>query len=155
MLNNAVTIESVSYTRKDGQYLRWDYRSGRRQGNKPFNKGTILSFEKAICDKIDEGIFDLQTRGKQKSLFTPRHSKGTMNFSGGSCLDVLPTIPTSTYDAIITSPPYCNRYDYTRTYALELALQGINEQELSHLRQQMLSCAVENRAKDLVKMNTQ
>ena len=148
-------LESVSYTRKDGQYLRWDYRSGRRQGKKPFNKGTILSFEKAICDKIDEITFDLQTWGKQKPLFTSKHSKGTINLYSGSCLDILPTIPTSTYNAIITSPPYCNRYDYTRTYALELALQGISEQGLVRLRQQMLSCTVENRAKDLLKMNPQ
>lgn len=148
-------LGSVSYTRKDGQYLRWDYRSGRRQGKKPFNKGTILSFEKAICDKIDEIIFDLQTRGKQKTLFPSKHSHGTINLYGGSCLDVLPTISADTYDAIITSPPYCNRYDYTRTYALELALQGINEQELVHLRQQMLSCTVENRAKDLLQINPQ
>jgi DNA modification methylase len=146
-------LESVSYTRKDGQYLRWDYRSGRRQGKKPFNKGTIPSFEKAICDKIDEIIFDLQTRGKQKALFTSKHSHGTINLYSGSCIDVLPTIPTNTYDAIITSPPYCNRYDYTRTYALELALNGVTEQELRNLRQQMISCTVENRAKDLLKIN--
>ena len=38
-------LESVSYTRKDGQYLRWDYRSGRGQGKKPFNKGEILDFD--------------------------------------------------------------------------------------------------------------
>lgn len=148
-------LESVSYTRKDGQYLRWDYRSGRRQGKKPFNKGTILSFEKATCDKIDEIVFDLQTRGKQKALFTSKHPHGTINLYSGSCLDILPTIPTGMYDAIVTSPPYCNRYDYTRTYALELALQGISELELVHLRQQMLSCTVENRAKDLLRINPQ
>jgi hypothetical protein len=47
-------LESVSYTRKDGQYLRWDDRSGRRQGKKPFDKGEILDLEQAICDKINE-----------------------------------------------------------------------------------------------------
>lgn len=146
-------LESVSYTRKDGQYLRWDYRSGRRQGKKPFNKGTILSFEKAIYDKLEEIIFDLQIRGKQKTLFTSKHPHGTIHLYSGSCLDILPTIPTGTYDAIITSPPYCNRYDYTRTYALELALHGISEKELVDLRQHMLSCTVENRAKDLLKIN--
>jgi DNA modification methylase len=57
------------------------------------------------------------------------------------------------YDAIITSPPYCNRYDYTRTYALELALLGTDEQQLVRLRQEMLSCTVENRAKDLLSIN--
>ncbi|HUZ05198.1 MAG TPA: hypothetical protein VMU62_07560, partial [Acidobacteriaceae bacterium] len=45
------------------------------------------------------------------------------------------------------------RYDYTRTYALELALLGIREQGLSDLRQSMLSCTVENRAKNLLALN--
>jgi hypothetical protein len=53
----------------------------------------------------------------------------------------------------MTSPPYCNRYDYTRTYALELALLGTDENDLSALRQAMLSCTVENRAKDLLAIN--
>ena len=61
--------------------------------------------------------------------------------------------PCRKYEAVITSPPYCNRYDYTRTYALELALLGVDEQGVSDLRQQMLSCTVENRAKDLLKIN--
>ena len=52
------------------------------------------------------------------------------------------TLPENSYDAVVTSPPYCNRYDYTRTYALELALLGIGEEEISRLRQEMLSCTV-------------
>jgi hypothetical protein len=54
---------------------------------------------------------------------------------------------------LITSPPYCNRYDYTRTYALELALLGVDEEGLTKLRQEMLSCTVENRAKNLLALN--
>ncbi len=146
-------LESISYTRKDGQYLRWDYRSGRRQGEKPFDKGEILGFDDAICNKIKDVLFDSQTKGKQKKLFPVEHPCGKVNLYCGSCLDILPTIPAHMYDAIITSPPYCNRYDYTRTYALELALSGIGEQELVNLRQQMLSCTVENRTKDLLVMN--
>lgn len=48
---------------------------------------------------------------------------------------------------MITSPPYCNRYDYTRTYALELAYLGVDAAELKRLRQELLSCTVENKAK--------
>jgi len=146
-------LESVSYTRKDGQYLRWDYRSGRRQGKNPFNKGTILSFDEAVCSKINEVVFDLNAGGKQKDLFGSEGSRGNIHLYCGSCLDVMPILPDGMYDAIITSPPYCNRYDYTRTYALELALLGTGEQELGNLRQQMLSCTVENRAKDLLRIN--
>jgi len=68
-------------------------------------------------------------------------------------LEILPTLSDDAYDAIMTSPPYCNRYDYTRTYALELALLGADEKQLSGLRQTMLSCTVENRSKDLLQIN--
>src|SRR3989304_5388158 len=54
-------LESISCTRKDGQYLRWDYRSGRRQGKKVFDKGKILGFEKAITAKLHEIVSDLHS----------------------------------------------------------------------------------------------
>jgi len=147
-------LESVSFTRKDGQYLRWDHRSGRKQGAKPFDKGPILDFDRAIRAKLEEIIFDLQTGGKHADLFPNVKAQGRVHLFPGSCLDLMPTLPDNAYDAVITSPPYCNRYDYTRTYALELALLGVGERELVDLRQQMLSCTVENRAKDLLKINS-
>ncbi len=151
-------LEIISYTRKDGQYLRWDYRSGRKQGKKPFDKGTIADFEQAISQKINEIIVDLHPiEPIQESLFsTPTISpivQGNIHLFNGSSLEIMPTLPEKAYEAIITSPPYCNRYDYTRTYALELALLNIDEKGLSNLRQEMLSCTVENRAKDLLKIN--
>ncbi len=147
-------LESVSYTRKDGQYLRWDDRSGRRAGvKKPFDKGEIPSFEKAISAKIAEIVSDLQNKG-QIGLFAVENLRGDVKLHDGSCLDVLPTLPANFYDAVITSPPYCNRYDYTRTYALELALLGVDEKGLTNLRQKMLSCTVENKAKDLLALNS-
>ncbi|MGH9835691.1 MAG: DNA methyltransferase [Blastocatellia bacterium] len=146
-------LEEVSYTRKDGQYLRWDYRSERRQGSKPFDKGPIPDYEGAIGAKLNEIILDLQNSDETASLFPTQNTRGAVHLYQGSCLDLLPTLPGGDYDAIITSPPYCNRYDYTRTYALELALLGIGERELIALRQQMLSCTVENRAKDLIGLN--
>jgi DNA modification methylase len=51
------------------------------------------------------------------------------------------------FDFVLTSPPYCNRYDYTRTYALELVFGGCTQEQMNGLRQQMLSCTVENREK--------
>lgn len=146
-------LEQVSFTRKDGQYLRWDYRSGRRQGAKPFDKGEILNFDKAICEKINEIYHDLEAGKGFGELFVPKGIKGNIHLFCGSCLDIMPTLQRNSYDAVVTSPPYCNRYDYTRTYALELALLGIAEEGISRLRQEMLSCTVENRAKDLLKIN--
>jgi DNA modification methylase len=148
-------LESISYTRKDGQYLRWDHRSRRREGGKKFDKGLILDLDQAISAKIKEILFDLRNTTEQEGLFAVETSKGDIYLHKGSCLDVMPKLFDNLYDAIVTSPPYCNRYDYTRTYALELALLGINEKELIRLRQEMLSCTVENRAKDLLQINPQ
>ena len=147
-------LESVSCTRKDGQYLRWDYRSGRRQGKKIFDKGEIPSFDKAIRDKLREIITDLKAVEFPDSLFAKARSKTEVVLRCGSSLEIMPSLGSESYDCILTSPPYCNRYDYTRTYALELALLGVDEAGIVELRQEMLSCTVENRAKDLLKMNS-
>lgn len=147
-------LESISYTRKDGQYLRWDYRSGRGQSKKPFNKGKILEFDNAITNKISEIIDDLLPSTQQIELFPIKNSQGKIHLYRGSCLQIMPRLANAVYDAIITSPPYCNRYDYTRTYALELAILDISEKELINLRQEMLSCTVENRPKDLLTINS-
>ena len=147
-------LENVSYTRKDGQYLRWDLRSGRRQGARPFHKGHIPTFDEAICAKLSEIIADASGESSTDTLFpVPNAMPRPVNLWNGSCLNILPTLPDTEYDAVLTSPPYCNRYDYTRTYALELALLGVGTAELVAMRQEMLSCTVENKAKDLVGMN--
>jgi DNA modification methylase len=138
-------LEDVSYTRKDGQYLRWDHRSGRRQGAKPFDKGTIPPFDEAVTAKLRQIADDLSGRTKQ---LVPTHEAGNVEVVCGSCLDVLPRSDAESFDCLLTSPPYCNRYDYTRTYALELAFLGVSEEELRALRQAMVSCTVENREKE-------
>ena len=146
-------LESISFTRKDGQYLRWDHRSGRRQGKKAFDKGHILSFDKAIHDKLQQIVDDLQSADIPQDLFGGVQARTEISLHTGSCLEVLPRLKKNYFNCIVTSPPYCNRYDYTRTYALELALLGVDEEALVRFRQEMLSCTVENRAKDLLALN--
>lgn len=142
-------LEEISYTRKDGQYLRWDFRSGRHQGAKPFDKGYIPSFEEAIQHKLHQISSDLQPSGLLPGFEMDMPSgTGSLHLLRGSALDILPTLPPDSFDSLITSPPYCNRYDYTRTYALELAMLGVDEPNIRRLRQAMLSCTVENRAKE-------
>jgi DNA modification methylase len=138
-------LETISYTRKDGQYLRWDIRSGRRRGTKPFDKGPIPTFTEAITAKLREMADDLTP---PNNLFEEgMQGSGNVELLEGSCLEKLPELKTGNFCALITSPPYCNRYDYTRTYALELALLGVDEIALKRLRQAMLSCTVENKEK--------
>jgi len=146
-------LESISFTRKDGQYLRWDDRSGKRTGvKKPFNKGVIPDFYSAITEKVREITDDLRNK-EIGDLFKDKNERGRISLFEGSCLYIMPFMNGSIYDGLITSPPYCNRYDYTRTYALELAMLGTDEKGLTDLRQKLLSCTVENKAKDLLGIN--
>jgi DNA modification methylase len=148
-------LEDISYTRKDGQYLRWDTRSGRSKSKKEFSKGEIFKFRDAVLKKINQIIYDLSSIDNviQLDLFSDNsntqitHKKTNIHIDQGSCLDILPSLQNNNIDFIITSPPYINRYDYTRTYALELAFLGCSEEDIKSLRQAMLSCTVENRDK--------
>ena len=149
-------LEDISYTRKDGQYLRWDARSGkRRPGTKAFHKGEILTFDTAITAKLKEILSDIRNAEGPLTLFPVKKIAKNIQLFNGSCLEVLPTLETASYGAVMTSPPYCNRYDYTRTYALELAMLDLTQTEVLNLRQEMLSCTVENREKNLLKICSQ
>lgn len=132
-------LEDVSYTRKDGQYLRWDQRSG-RELRSSFDKGFIPDFKHAINGKLDIMLDDIRWRngGSYSS---------NVEIIEASNLDIMPTLTESSFDLILTSPPYCNRYDYTRTYALELAFLGYSESAVKSLRQTLLSATVENKSK--------
>jgi DNA modification methylase len=141
-------LEDISYTRKDGQYLRWDYRSGRQLGQKKFDKGKIVPFETALVQQLKTMVDDLF--GENDGLFAEVAAEKIgpePKLIEGSCLSELPKLKKATFDCVFTSPPYCNRYDYTRTYALELAFLGCDEDHIKSLRQQMLFCTVENKEK--------
>ena len=145
-------LESISYTRKDGQCLRWDHRSSRRNGSNPFDKGLIMSFTKAIELKLGQIANDLDLQPTLFDGLSNKQRTGKISLQIGSCLDILPNLKGRSFDGLITSPPYCNRYDYTRTYALELAMLGVDEDEIKNLRQTMLSCTVENREKETLSL---
>ena len=143
-------LEEISYTRKDGQYLRWDYRSGRSQGREPFNKGRIKPFREALTAKLALMLGDLRGDNAQGRLFAEDTAKLPQRepaIHEGSCLELLPEIQAGSIDFVLTSPPYANRYDYTRTYALELVYLGSDHEDVKRLRQAMLSCTVENKNK--------
>lgn len=132
-------LEDVSYTRKDGQYLRWDHRASRSLRSK-VDKGPILTLEQAVGAKLFQMVQDIDALKQE-------YEGGHVDFQVGSSLELLRFLPSDGFDMVITSPPYANRYDYTRTYALELAWLGYGQDEFSELRQSMLTATVENRPK--------
>lgn len=151
-LAGLAVLESVSFTRKDGQYLRWDHRAGKPRVRASFDKGEVPSFATAIGPKLIEIQSHLGQKTNGSSLLFEKPSRpgvnqGTVDLRIGSCLELLPTLSDESVGLVLTSPPYCNRYDYTRTYALELAYLGYGEDDVRQLRQTMLTCTVENREK--------
>lgn len=132
-------LEEISYTRKDGQFLRWDPQSGRDVKTK-LHKPTIPSLSEAFGRRVMEIADDL-------SVLKVKYGGTAPKFIEGSCLDELQYLPDERFDVVLTSPPYANRYDYTRTYALELAYMGYDAKKLKELRQTLLSATVENRSK--------
>ena len=141
MLNLACmsVLESVSFTQKDGQFLRWDLRSGKSR-SASFQKKTILRLKDALECRLGAMLQDL-------GYLQERYGNGVPDFVVGSSLEYLHRLPSGSYDMVITSPPYLNRYDYTRSYALELAWLGVDQEGFKTLRQKMLSCTVENKSK--------
>ena len=133
-------LEDVSYTRKDGQYLRWDDRCGRALRGS-MDKGPIPSFAEALEQRLGEVLADAPELARRYGGRPPR-------LIAGSALRELANLPDDSVGLTITSPPYANRYDYTRTYALELAWLGYDKPAFGALRQALISATVENRSKD-------
>lgn len=132
-------LEEVSYTRKDGQFLRWDPRSGRTVSTK-LDKGPLPSFATALTKRLQQMMQDFP-------LLKEHYAGPIPTFITGSSLTELQKLDTGQFDCVVTSPPYANRYDYTRTYALELVYMGYDDAEIKALRQGLLSATVENRCK--------
>ncbi len=150
------SLERCSYTSKSGQYLSWDSRSekiidvNRRReeaGKKPLAQHTcrkvIEDSRDAVADELRHVLSDLETIQGSGYTGTP----SAIHYTQGSALFQLPQVEDGFLKGVITSPPYCNRYDYTRTYALELAYLGVDEKGIKEMRQALLSCTVENKSK--------
>jgi site-specific DNA-methyltransferase (cytosine-N4-specific) len=156
------SLEKISYTAKDGQFLRWDYRSKkmlesaeyRKQNGKTplvirLDKGNLRTLKQSLLDELNGVYHDISTI--QRNALP---NNANLQFIEGNALYELPKLESNILNGVITSPPYCNRYDYTRTYALELAYLGITDEKIKQLRQELLSCTVENKPKiDYIKEN--
>lgn len=150
------SLERCSYTAKDGQYLRWDSRSckvinaniereklGRKLLPACQCRDVIENIQAAVTEELNHVLTDIKfVRSNAAENFS-----AAFDFTEGSVLFELPKLKDNTLDGVITSPPYCNRYDYTRIYALELVYLGCDEDDVKNLRQALLSCTVENKSK--------
>ncbi|MCM1056816.1 MAG: DNA adenine methylase [Firmicutes bacterium] len=150
------SLERCSYTSKSGQYLSWDSRSkkviqanierekkGQRLLPKHYCRETIENIKEAVLKELKHILDDIRLIQSNGTSETDAEIK----FKQDSVLFELPELEDNIIKGVITSPPYCNRYDYTRTYALELVYLGLGEETIKEMRQALLSCTVESKPK--------
>ena len=117
-------LESVSNTTKAGGFLRMVERN--------INPSKVRD---SFLKRVDSMIADI--------VAAPSTPKVIVNASIG---DARSLKINRLYDAIITSPPYPNRHDYTRIYALEMIFDFINtNDDLKAIRYKTLRSHVEAR----------
>jgi len=122
-------LEDVSATSKDGQFLRLVQKS-----IPPVREALRSMLAKMIGDLLDLRLFGPMARartfvrqGDAREMCLPKRYEGRVS-------------------AIITSPPYLNRYDYSRTYALELCLLTVkSHRDMVNIRHSLLRSHVESR----------
>lgn len=122
-------LESVSNTSKTGGFLRI--------AKQKVRTGKV---KEVFMNRIESMISDIQKFSKAK--------KWKNIYSLASHGDARKINVEIKYDAIITSPPYPNRHDYTRIYSLEMLFDFVkNNDDLKRIRYETLRSHVEARKK--------
>ncbi len=123
-------LEACSYTSKDGQFLRLNRH---KQVSTP---------DEALWAKVLEAERDIRNAHKlgwHLGFCPPQVLLGDARNLPIEVRKASPTI-------LITSPPYANRYDYTRTYSLELCFYFVRSfEELKALRFGVLRSHIESK----------
>ncbi len=130
MLGLLSILEQVSCTSKDGQFLRLVERE-------------IPPVKDALRKQLATMISDLCQQ--QASLF--KAGKAKVKIIQGDARELcLPKRYWGKIGAVITSPPYLNRYDYSRTYSLELCTMFVESfADLRNIRHSLLRSHIESR----------
>jgi hypothetical protein len=123
-------LEECSYTSKDGQFLR-------------------LLKDKQVAeptDALERKVHDAETDIRLLNELHWQPPKPLPSICLGDTRDLSEINFERKPTAIITSPPYANRYDYTRSYSLELCFQFVSDfEELKNLRFSVLRSHIESK----------
>ncbi len=119
-------LEDISYTHKAGSFLR-------------------ISKEKKISDLKSTYLSKLHDMAEDIEFINNLPDVDAEAIEGDAREMMF---GPSSFSAVITSPPYPNRHDYTRVYLLELITGFINNQEeIKNLRYSLIRSHVEARRK--------
>jgi hypothetical protein len=126
-------IEETSYSSKDGQVLRI-------KKNKK-----VSDPDEALARNVEMAEDDMRRIGWFFSNLNGVTAEILPEAKEGSTLDLSNVHFKKKPTAIITSPPCLDRYDYTRTYVLELCFHFVSSQaELRRIGQSILRSHIES-----------
>jgi DNA modification methylase len=122
-------LDRVSKAKKSGGFLRIT-------NQKRVHREVV---KKMFIDSTEKFMSDIKT-----FKYTDSFTKAVI----GDARDYPHEVKNNKYDAILTSPPYPNRHDYTRIYELELLVGFIKDNKsLKNLRYETLRSHVEAKEK--------
>ena len=124
-------LEPCSYTSKDGQFLRL------KRNKRVADPSEML--QRKVWEAERDILLLRQVWKDAGAKVLPVVQLADARDLRNVCFEKPPT-------ALITSPPYANRYDYTRTYSLELCFHFVrNFEELRFLRFSILRSHIESK----------
>jgi len=132
-------LEKVSYTSKDGQYLRM-----KREKKIPSVRDTLIAQLQMMYRDLagDARQLVLPAFPQQPCCDSNEHAVYVAEADARSFGDAFDDYA----DIVITSPPYLNRYDYSRIYTLELCLHFVDRfRDLKRIRHSLLRSHIESR----------
>lgn len=122
-------LDSVSKAKKSGGFLR-------------------ITNQRKVPLEVVKTRFVESSERLMEDVKTFKYTDSFVTAKIGDARDYPYEIKNTKYDAILTSPPYPNRHDYTRIYELELLVGFIkNNQSLKRLRYETLRSHVEAKEK--------
>jgi site-specific DNA-methyltransferase (cytosine-N4-specific) len=126
-------LEECSFTSKDGQFLRLKRNKKTSNPVEAMSRKVVQVEEDIRCIKMLFPHFSIDKETMPDVYLGDTRDLSDIKFKKK------PTI-------IITSPPYANRYDYTRTYSLELCFHFVKDfEELKAIRFGILRSHIESK----------
>jgi hypothetical protein len=135
MFGLLAVLEECSRTSKDGQFLRLVKRSPR-------------PVRDALRDQYAQMVADLRLLASQRAGTAAEQQLPFARMVLGDARALPPEVLAyaGQVAGVITSPPYLNRYDYSRTYALELLVNFTDSFDgLRAIRHSLLRSHIESR----------
>jgi hypothetical protein len=122
-------LDSVSKAKKSGGFLR-------------------ITDNKKVTPKVVQKMFIESSEKLMNDIKSFKYSGASTSAIVGDARKYPDEVKNINYDAILTSPPYPNRHDYTRIYELELLVGFIRDNpSLKRLRYETLRSHVEAKKK--------